>query len=419
MAEPKREAGGTTVASDADELQQLRDENTALRAQLGRPSEAQRRSRGFRSVTSWILVVLAAFTVVAGVHAVWLQTTIADEDRFVATFAPLPKDPAVSAALSERLADELMVAGGVATAVDENLPEELDFLAVPITEGFRMVTAEVADGVIQSDEFYGIWRFVLRASHNAASLVLSTNGKIAIDLNNAADEVVAALEGQGIDILSGQDIELPEIVLFQNEQLQAAAEALRIIETLGWALPFLALALIALALWVSPNRRRTAAALGFGTAIATLASLAVVRVYQSSTVSNIDNETQRAAAEAVWDTTLRFYRQSMWAVLVLASIAGISAWIAGPSSRAARARAWWHRTLDRWQGPDATIPTSGVAGFIAAWKRPIQWAAVILGLLVVVLGPPTSVWAVLATALIVLVAVAIVEVVGGPAPAEE
>lgn len=407
------------MASDADELQQLRDENTALRAQLDRPSEAQRRSRGFRSVTSWILVVLAAFTVVAGVHAVWLQTTIVDEDRFVATFAPLPKDPAVSAALSERLADELMVAGGVASAVDESLPEELAFLAVPITEGFRTVTAEVADGVIRSDEFSGIWRFVLRASHNAASLVLSTNGKIAIDLNNAADEVVAALEGQGIDILSGQDIELPEIVLFQNEQLQAAAEALNIIETLGWALPFLALALIALAMWVSPNRRRTAAALGFGTAIATLASLAVVRVFQSSTVSNIDNETQRAAAEAVWDTTLRFYRQSMWAVLILASIAGISAWIAGPSSRAARARAWWHRTLDRWQGPDATIPTSGVAGFIAAWKRPIQWAAVILGLLVVVLGPPTSVWAVLATALIVLVAVAIVEVVGGPAPAEE
>ena len=46
-------------------------------------------------------------------------------------------------------------------------------------------------------------------------------------------------------------------MLWQSDEIAAAAQALELIETLGWFLPLLALILIGLAIWVSPDRRRT------------------------------------------------------------------------------------------------------------------------------------------------------------------
>jgi hypothetical protein len=396
------------------ELEALRAENAALRAELAAAGEPAGRDYGLRSVVSWILVALSLVAVVAGVHAAWVQSTIADEDRFVSTFAPLPQEPAVAAALSQRLANELIIGADVAGVIEQSLPRDLAFLTVPVTEGLRNLTADVANDVIRSDAFAGIWRQALRLSHNAASLVLSTEGKVAIDLNEAAGEVVAELEARSVTLLSDLQVELPEIVLFQNDQLESAAGALRLIDTMGWFLPLLAVVLIAAAIWVAPDRRRATAVIGFGSAIVILIMLVAVRLVRGGTVSSIDDETQRAAAEAIWGTTLRFYRQSMWSLLVLGLIVGLAAWVMGTSPRALRTRAWWRATIERWRRGDATAPTSGVARFVADWQRPIQVIVLILGLLFLLLVPAPSGWLVIVTALVVLAVIAVVQVVAGP-----
>ena len=407
----------TTGASKADaaELEQLRAENEALKAQLAQqPAAEPSGGSTWRNVVSWIFVVLAVLTVVAGVFAVWLQTTISDEDRFVDTFAPLPKNEAVATALSQRLSTELIVESDVGTVVEQNLPSDLSFLAAPITAGLQTLTADVADGLIRSDVFSGIWQAALRVSHKAASAVMSTGGKVSVDLNEAADEVVSALEERGVTLFSDAEIDLPEIVIFQNDQLEEAAEILEFIDTLGWFVPLLALVFIIAAIWIANDRRRATAAVGFGSAIGLLITLVIIRIVRAGTVGDIDNETERAAAEAIWDTTLRFYRQAMWALIILGVIVGFAAWVMGPSERAGRVRAWWNDTIARWQGEDATTPTSGVAGFIATWSRPIQWGAAVVGLLILFLLPQASVWSVIIVALIVLAIVAIVQVVAGP-----
>jgi hypothetical protein len=403
----------------AAQLASLQAENERLRTQLEQAPGPAQADGTTRNVISRILVVLGVVVVVAGVLAAWLQTTIADEDRYVDTFSPLAKNEAVAIVLSERLADELVLSGGVAEQVEQLLPPDLEFLAIPVTEGIYTLTAATAEGIIRSDAFSGIWQFALRASHASASAVLSTGGNVSIDLNEAAAEVVAALENRGVTLLSDQEIELPEIVLFQSDQLEQAADTLDVVDTLGWFVPFIALILIVGALWVSPDRRRTTANIGFGTAFGLLVTLVIVRVIRAGTVADLDDETQRAAAEAVWDTMLRFYRQSMWALIIVALIVGFAAWVAGPSERAGRARAWWHGTIARWQGPDATTPTSGATGFIATWKRPLQWGALTIGLLVLLFGPDASGWLVIIAALVVVAIIAAVEVVAGPEPSDE
>lgn len=414
MSNRQPQSAGTDTGAVLAELETLRAENAALREELAVSRRQSDRDGGLRSVVSWVLVAASLVAIVAGIHAAWVQSTIADQDRFVATFDPLPQEPAVAAALSQRLADELISAGNVAGVVEQSLPPDLAFLTVPVTEGLRTLTADVAGEVIRSDVFAGLWRQLLRLSHDAASLVLSTDGRVPIDLNEAGEVVVAELEARGVTLLSDVDIELPEIVVFQNDQLEAAAGAVRLVDMLGWLLPLLAVALIVAAIWVAPDRRRTTAVIGFGTAVAILVTLVVVRLVRGGTVSSITDEGKRAAAEAVWDTTLRFYRQGLWTVMLVGLVVGFAAWVMGTSPRAIRTRAWWDATIDQWQGRDTTVPTSGVAGFIAEFQRPIQWTALIVGLLFLLVVPSPSGWLVIVTALVVLAILAVVQVVGGP-----
>ncbi|MEA2000686.1 MAG: hypothetical protein U9N84_02175, partial [Actinomycetota bacterium] len=199
MTEESSAANGEDLAA---QLASLQGENERLRVQLEQVPEPAPSGVAARSIISLILVVLGVVAVVAGVLAVWLQTTIAVEDRFVGTFGSLPKNEAVAVVLSERLADELVLGGGLAEEVEELLPPNLAFLAIPVTEGIYTLTVDTANGIIRSDAFTGIWQFALRASHASASAVLSTGGEVSVDLNEAAGEVVSALEDRGVTLLS-------------------------------------------------------------------------------------------------------------------------------------------------------------------------------------------------------------------------
>jgi len=404
-----------TGAADADDLAALRAENEALRAQLAQAPEATP-SKGidWRSIGTWILSFLAILSVVLAVFAVWLKTTITDEDRFVATFGSLPEQEEVVTALSQRVADDLIVAADVEAVLSGSLPSEIAFLSVPVTEGVRQLTTKVAADIIATDVFAGIWRAALRISHQAVDAVLATGGSVTIDLDEAAETVTAALAERGITVFEGQDVDLPEIVLFENEQIAAVAQVVNFVDTLGWVMPLIALVFVVAAIWVSPNRRKTVALLGFATGIVLILDLAILRIIRANSAGAVEDEVSRAAAEAAWDSTLRFYTQGVWAVIALAFVVGFVAWVFGPSARAVRARGAWNAMIARWSGPDTGKPRSGFSKFVSNNQRAIQWGAVILGLLFILFGPAPSVVSVIITALIVLAVVGFAQAVGGP-----
>lgn len=394
----------------------LQAENAALRAQLEK-KKSERSS--VRSVVSWILVVLAVVGVVAGSLAFWLQSTITDEEQFVTTFAVLPEQPEVVVALSERIGDELVAAVDVEGYVAETLPSEMAFLAAPLTGGVRELTVQAATEVVSSDIFAGVWQATLRVTHEAVSLVLSGDGSLTLDLDGAADAVIEQVSALGVTAFDDADTDLPEVVLFESDQLAAASQALRTIETLGWFLPVLALLLIAGAIWVSPNRRRTTSAIAFGSAGVLLVVLAGLRIAKGNVTGAIEDEVRQSAIDVTWDITLRFFEQGAWALIIIGLVVGFGAWVFGPSARAQSVRTWWNGLFDRWRKPDSAEPQSAVARFVSDWKRPLQWGTAIVAVLFVLLGPPPTTVSVIITVLVALVVVGILEVVGGPSDATE
>ena len=409
--------------SSADELAGLRSENQALRDQLD-----TRRTKGplWRRVLAGVLAVLAIVAVVAAVQAVWVETTLQDEDQFVATFQPLQQDSAVVTALSVRAADGVLEAAGVQTFVSDALPDELDFLASSLTTAIEDLVAKLANEVLQSDAATSAWTATLRVTHKGVSAVLagndralvSTEGKVSIDLDQIAVVVLDRVEAAGLD-LPDFDVSLGQVVIYENEDLAAAQAVAQSINTMGWFLPLLALVLIAGAIWTSPNHRGMTQFLGFGTALGLLLSLVALRISRYAIVDGIEDEIRQEAAGAVWDTVLLRLTQATWALLLFALIIGLIAWVTGPSKRAGRVAAWTSQTLDTWRRPTEEQP-GGFTAFLVEWKRMIQWGIVVVGLLVVLLGPAPSGLLVIITAAIVLGIVVLVEVFTGPerTPAE-
>ncbi len=290
-----------------------------------------------------------------------------------------------------------------------------------MTQGVQQLTTEVAQEVISSDVFAGIWRAALRVSHVAVSKVLETEGEITIDLDEAAQSVVDAVADRGVTALQGVEVDVPEIVVFQNDQIAAVSQVVNYIDTIAWVLPILSLILIVAAIWVSADRRKTVAFLGFGSAFALLLDLVILRIVRVNSVGTIQEEITRAAGESGWDTTFRFYTGGVWAFITLSLIVGTAAWVLGPSDRAQQLRTAWVSMLSRWSGSDADQPPTDFEKWVIKWKATIQWGAVVLGLLFVMFGPSPSFWSVSLSAIAVLIIFGGVQAIAGPreaAPAD-
>ena len=422
----KAEPDQVVDLTDDAELAALKAENEALRAQIdGQPDQGNGVPL-WRKIVAGVLAVLAIIAVVAAVEALWVKTTLENEDQFVSTFEPLPMDDAGAAALSAQSADGVVETQAVQGHVTSLLPSELSFVAAPVTESITEILANGANTLIQSDAVTEVWSSTLRVTHIAVSAVLTgndraleaENGVVAVNLDAIASEVVARVEAAGVDLPEGS-VELGTVVIYESDQLGAAQEVAQAISTIGWVLPVIALVLIALAVFASSDRRRMAMILAFGSAVALLLSLATYRVARNALLGDIEDPLTRDAAEAVWDTTLARLTAGTWALIVLAVIIGIIAWLAGPSERAVRVRTRGASTIDAWRRPAEEEP-SGFTSFLAEWTRTIQVVIGTLGLLFVLFGPDPSGWLVLATAVVVLVLVVLVEVFAGPpaAPAQ-
>ena len=410
------------------DIDAVRAENAELRRQLDTQQAAKATKQKTTENPWWrktivgISVVLAIVSLIASISAVWAKTTLQDEDQFVATLAPLPKDDAVATAISVLVADGVIEAVGVEAWVTEKLPTELEFVAAPLTDAINGFVATVAAEVIESDAFTSVWSTTVRATHKAASAVVSGNdraleaegGTVSINLDEIAGVVVERVEAAGLDV-PDIDLELGSIVLYEDEQLAAVQSLAKAIDTIGWFLPVLALFFIVVAIAVSRNRRGTAAVLGFGTFIGAVLGLISLRLGRNYVVSAIGDATNQDAAGVTWDVFLDRLYQMMWATLILALIVGIVAWFAGPGPRAVKTRAWASGTILRWRQPVEESPNS-FTDFVAEWKATIEVVAVAAGLMFIFFGPSPTGFSVLLTAVIVLAVVVVTEVLAAPKP---
>jgi hypothetical protein len=429
---------------DADELERLREEVAELRAATGNGEGGEGgragpgcAGRGARWTVSLVLVVLASLLTIVTVAARYVRSELLDTDRYVETVSPLAREPSVQNAAATQITDEIftrldveeVAADALGRLTQLGAPEIITGLAAPLADQVESFVRDQVDEFMRSDEFAELWDRANRRAHTAVAAVLTgestdavsvDEGEVTLDLGEVVSRVRDRLVDRGLGLASNIPDVSSTFTLVESEQLQKAQRAVRILDSAATLLPFVVVALGAIAILVSPNRRRGLLAVALGLALSMVLLAAAMALVRAWYLSNATGEVlPQDAALDIARTLLAPLRLAMRAVLALGLVVAIAAFLAGPSAPARWLRGLGGRiraaTRARLEGDREPSP---VEAWIGGNKGALRIGIVALAVLVLAFWTYPSGITVISIVLVVVAALAVVELVGWTRPAE-
>jgi hypothetical protein len=428
------------------ELERLRAENAALRAQLGQertrdtepvPEAAPVARRRWRTIVATLLIVVACVLAPLSVAAIWTRNQVTNTDRYVATVAPLADDPAIQAAITDQITTQVFtyidVQGLTNQAVDAlaergglspALADQLRALAVPIANGVQSFTRSQVARVVQSDAFADAWVQANRVAHQELVAALTGEGGGSVTVENDTVSINMAAFIQTVKqrlVDSGFSVaaRIPEVdasfVLFQSEDITRARSGFNLLNTLGVWLPVIAIVLLVLGVYVAKDHRRALIGAGIGIAVSMVVLALGLAVFRSIYLDAVPATVlPHDAAAVLYDTIVRFLRLGLRTVLVLGLVVAAAAFLTGQSVTAVRTRQGLSNAIGWLAGgaERAGFSTGPVGTWVYANKRALRIGAVALAALALVFwGRPTG-KVVLGLTLALLVVLALIEFLG-------
>jgi hypothetical protein len=447
------ENSGLSVDERA-ELERLRSENAALRAQAGRggaadqdtvrlPSGRSAARQRWRTVVATLLIVVACVLAPLSVVAIWTRNQVTNTDRYVATVSPLASDPAIQNAIADQITAQVFTyidIRGLTTQAAEalaqrgNLPprlaDQLQAFAVPIANGVQSFTRDQVGKVVASDAFTNAWIQANRTAHAELVKALTGEGGGAVTVENDTVSVNLAAFVQTVKaqlVASGFTLaeRIPEVnasfVLFQSKDITRVRSGFNLLNTLGVWLPIIMLILLVLGVYVAKDHRRALVGAAVGVAVSMVVLALALAIFRSIYLDAVPaNLLPHDAAAVLYDTIVRFLRLGLRTILVLALVVAAGAFLSGQSVTAVRTREGLGRAIGWLQGgaEQAGFSTGPVGAWVYGRKRALRIGAVTLAALVLVFwGRPTG-KVVLGLTVALLVVLALIEFLGRrPGPA--
>lgn len=235
----------------------------------------------FRRISSIVCVVLLAILIPISVLGVWAKGQLLNEQRFVATFAPLMSDPEVQLAVTnevsriiiEQVDVDAVAAQAFAGLGELGLPDRataaLGLLQGPAAEGMRSLIVGATERFVTSNAFATTWESALQVSHRTLLRVATENhfargvittsetGEVAIQLGPIVDAVALELDARGFGFAANVGPVDASFVVAQSDVLPMLAVVYGTAEAVGVWAPIAAVLLAALAVAVSLRRKTT------------------------------------------------------------------------------------------------------------------------------------------------------------------
>jgi hypothetical protein len=417
------------VVPDDEELVRLRAEVAELRQQMAAPARRRTGMIAVRRLLAAFLVAIAAFALVTSVVGLWAARTTLNTERWVATVAPLPQDPAVAAAVSEYATTEVFQVLDVDQRLREVLPPQAGFVVGPLVGQMREQVRKTVNTVLQSDRFQIVWvalnqqvhQRLLAVIEGESDVVTARADRIDINLLPLINQVLRELSAQ-LPTLFGKQISLPDLssgeipanlrtrveeavgvslpadfaqfTVYDAGKLWAAQEAVAAAKR-GLAL-FVGLTIVLLlaAFAVSPRRRRTAVQLGIWLVIAAVAITAVLRAVRRQVLAEVPEGLYREGVDATLTTVFSLLRERGTQLLWVGSLLALIAYLVGPGRLPVWLRGQVRRgaaAAARWTGTGARSLGAHGPGVIARYLDPIRIAGlVVAGILALVFSSWTA-----------------------------
>ena len=327
------------------EVERLRAENAHLQSELTRRKQKPGRKRFPMSRTlALLLIVVGCSAAVFAPVAVWARRSFLETDNFVKIAAPLSADRTVANALSNEVASRLFVQlqmrQRATEALQEALPDKLDFMAELIAQSLQTLTQKVTFEIITSQQFQTAWDKILRFAHSNAlrlirsdgSLSVRENGDVVLDTRDLMTNVRSRLAGSGMRFL--QLVPIParagDVVLFTSSQLGTLKASLDILDTLNWLLPLLALVAFTAAVFVHRDRRRILMWICVAIAAAMLISMMLLNIAERELLEEVRNPNNISAVRVIWDRMTGNLVSAEKIILALGIAGALAFAVAGP-----------------------------------------------------------------------------------------
>ena len=331
-----------------------------------------------RATTSrWPGVIIGIATVLAivSVFTVWTRSQMLDTDEWVDLSTGLVAEPEVQAALADFLIDSLYERGNISAGVEERLPPELQGLAGFVSGALRDPLTAGVERLLGSERFQTLWETANRAAHETLVNILrdetrtgitTAEGAVALELRPMVVSI-----GERLGVSTERLDQIPEdagqIVIFESDDLDAAQQAVRVLDFLSWFIAVVVLALYALAVYLARGRRRQVlGTIGWslvGVGVVVLLAQAVARRVLLDAL--VENPANRSAADIATGVATGLLRQMGWAALIYGILIVAFAWLLGDHR--------WAVAIRRVMTPVFDLSAGAVAGGTAVLLL-VLWA---------------------------------------------
>lgn len=432
---------GDTVPLGTDpqkQIESLQAEVDRLRGQLdeqvGDSAPKRRSGSRWRSFWSAVLIITACVLAPLSVVAVWARGEVTDTDRYIATVGPLADDPAVQAAVSERISDELLAQVDIpaltaefVSVVTENrkLTERqqaaLTALEGPVNSGIESFIRDKVTEVVQSPQFAAVWTQANTRLHQELNALLSGDesgalslqgDKLVLNVGDVVEQVKAELIADGFTVAEKIPAVDAQIVLAESNSFVEAQSAYSALNTIGLWLPIIAVVIAVLGLLVANSTRKAVLGLGIGLTLTMLLSALAFGGLRAGLLEELPEGASAAAATAIIDQVTMFLRQALWAGFAAGIVLILAAVFTGPSPFATGVRGLFIRAAGAIQGQLASwgATMDSVRHWVAAQATGLRIAATIAAIAVIVIQRYKTVELIMWTTVGLLVVLFIIQI---------
>jgi len=302
-------------------------------------SEVKHERLAWRTWVPWAIVVLAAVIALVAALNVWVKRQALSTDNWTNASSQLLEDDQIRSALSIYLVNQLYANVNVSQELQQQLPPAVKPLAPQIALGLQQVAIRATDTLLARPRIQQLWRNANRRAHQLLIALLdgkhnvlqSTNGNVVLNLQPILQELEKAT-GLGSRLEGKLPPDAGKITILEGNQLEAARKSVKVIRVLSYFLFFLVIALYALAMYLSRDRRKILLGAGVSILLVGLLVLVVRRFAGNYLVDQLtSNPNAKSAVSATWAIATELLRNIGENAIVYGIVVIFAAWIAGPS----------------------------------------------------------------------------------------
>ncbi len=317
-------------------------------------------------------MVLAGVVTLLAILSTWVDRQVFDTQEWGDTSEKLLQNPEIQQAVANYAVDELYANVDVQGELKKNLDKvnkDLgDVLAGPLAGLGRQGADELALKALESSQLQTLWRSANEAAQKTlvdliedrGDIVTTGGGQVRLQLKPLIVEIAdqVGLGNQARDKIPDS---VGEIEIVDSEELAQVQTVAKLIHGTALISSLLAIALIALAVYLSPGYRwLTLLWLAVTLVVVAVLVLIIRSVAGNILVPELATPDVQPAAHAAWDIATELLHSIAWTVIWSAFLLALLAWLIAPTKPSARVREFLAVPFGRYPGV-----AFGVLGLIA------------------------------------------------------